>query len=452
MTISKDNAKKICFVVTIIEAITLLHTGSSAMSNIEAVLRKQEYFVDEIIQSGEIKFNETIDSSTNRTQLIQNYSAQFDEILALKYVPFQLSTRIMSGPIKIIVGFLLDNFGWWYTRTFCHIGSFIGLVLIILSSPTNPNLIGYPIYFSFNIGAFFSTIMLANLYPKNMGLFYTLVRILFLTETLTFKVYKDYLADNFGTYFWVFFLCLQPLIWLRTFLTLPKRCLEVDNYRCGWETRNDPSMKVLKRKIAGEEKINDNHREEPAEKFSLLSYFKDIKQTMTERNILLIIWCNVGLMIGFGLNSQYQSILRWKFADSPHKDEALRKYIDQLNYSFIANVVSVPIYGLGYDFLVKKLKQKGTAMKLWTKYGSGKQRPGGKQRLENTRKWLEQHKVPEVISCVIFMIGCSVLATLANACLIYTPVNEKGDALKYPFLSIIVTVILSRLANIISNR
>ena len=179
-----SSLRKVSGLLTIIETFLFLHIGFGS-HNLEAIFRREGYFENEIQKN----LNETIKlANSNISQA--SYDALVNQKLAEKYIPFYSLPTITSAISKVCVSIFLDNYGFWFARSFTIFFSFLGIILVFFTNVNNPYMmyISFPLLYGSNIGSFFSNIFITNLFPSVQGFFYMILRFSAIFENWVYTI------------------------------------------------------------------------------------------------------------------------------------------------------------------------------------------------------------------------------------------------------------------------
>lgn len=317
--------------------------------------------------------------------------------------------------MKMSISVFIDISGYWLARCVCHSISLIGLVTILFINLERSFLVylGFPLYYGANTGTMLIHIFLACMFPVHQGKYMSLFKILYVIEPFIYNEFKQ--LDAFGQkMFWTVLLCLQPLLWLRTFTQTPKRNVDPDNIRLGWQTRFDEKPAA--------NPASESNSEKTSYVKNFITYCIEIKDSMSINNILITIWVNLEILTGLSFYSQYYSYLVWKLntvtTDLGNgtiltNDQTFvhtGKYVTYFNYNSIILLISLPIIGTGIDSLAKYIKTQ------WN--------------LENILKG-------QVFSTIILMLVISLNSFLVHLVLSVSTMNPETKDFTYPLIPII---------------
>lgn len=166
-----------------------------AMPNIEAIYREEKYFHDEIIQTLYTQHNMT---TPEQQETFEITSLMINEKMAQKMVILHTITRAFSGPIKCTVSYLIDRYGVWYARFFNIFFCFLALCVALYVNIAAENILspyiiyfGFPAFFAFNIGIYFLSVLLGNMYTVNhLATYFMIQRLTFIIEPKIYSLFK----------------------------------------------------------------------------------------------------------------------------------------------------------------------------------------------------------------------------------------------------------------------
>ena len=215
---------------------TLLFVGLVfGWPSLQFVLEREGYFsnlcrsnlkIDDVnISSGNV--------STTNSLSCQDAQASFNLIFTLSStLPFLLS---------FLLGYLQDRFGNWIYRSIISTLYTLGLIFLILSSPTWSNLLypGLVLISISGIGLSFSNIQTANLTTNYRGVMLSFISGLILSSSLVFFIVKKSYESGINlTQIFGILIALTIFLWIRTFALMPRKLFPFplpDSFKFGYK-------------------------------------------------------------------------------------------------------------------------------------------------------------------------------------------------------------------------
>ena len=175
----------------------------------------------------------SMNASTTNSLSCQDAQASFNLIFTLSStLPFLFS---------FLLGYLQDRFGSWIYRSIISTLYTLGLIFLILSSPTWSNLLypGLVLISISGIGLSFSNLQTANLTTNYRGLILSFITGLGLSSSLVFfLVKKGYESGINLTQIFGILIALTIFLWIRTFALMPRKLFPFplpDSFKFGYK-------------------------------------------------------------------------------------------------------------------------------------------------------------------------------------------------------------------------
>lgn len=306
------------------EAFIFAHTPA-VFQSYDYVLRENDYFQDQ-----------------NHTKTDEDLSKTYGQLYTL--------VTLTASVSMFATGIITDMFGFWYARFYLHTVCFIGLVSLTFMSLYHVDWlawIGVP-FFVGNSHAFTRMYNFqCKIYPEKTTF---LMALQFVPITMAQLMYIPYTRMSQQAYFYIAILACLPYSIARTFIYCPKRNIydAQGQMRFGLETRHDPPLKR-------EEVTSDTSKVENTTPSDSIPFWKVLIQPiyLFLYPAFIIIYIRLGIFIAC-----YQSWIRFKAKDYDNPDEIVSSFTAFYSIFQFSGALTIPLIGLGFDFLGKFLVSK----------------------------------------------------------------------------------------------